>query len=121
MHKPDDLSEKASVFWDDISSTYSLRVDEWHILLSACRTMTEIERMENALSDEPVMTKGSRGQVVGHPLLAEVARHRTMLARLLKQLDLPDVTTGRSALSEKRSRAANSRWNRVRAEQAGTL
>lgn len=123
MDKPDDLTEKASAFWESVTTTFELKVDEFHVLENVCRTMDEIERLENALKNAPVMTKGSRGQEIVHPAFGEVARHRGVLARLLKALDLPyaDAAPGRSALSEKRSRAALSRWNRVRAEQAGGI
>lgn len=121
MDKPDGMGARAEDFWDSVAATYSLRLDEWHILRDACSTMNEIERLENVLKNADVMSKGSRGQQVVHPAFAEVARHRALVARLLARLDLPDPVTQRSALSEKRSRASRVRWDRVQQQREGAV
>jgi hypothetical protein len=121
MDKPDGLGDAGSAFFDDIAGKYELRPDEQRILVNACRTLDDIFRLEEALSGAELVVRGSRGQPAAHPLLAELARSRSMLARLLKQLDLPDeggVPAHGSALSEKRRAAANARWSRVRAQRA---
>ncbi len=120
MDKPDGLGEAGSAFFDEVSEKYSLRADEERLLVNACKTLDDIARLEDALSGADLLVMGSRGQSVAHPFLVEVVRSRSMLARLLKQLDLPDADAGaqRSPLSEKRSRAANVRLDRVRALRA---
>ncbi len=121
MEKPSGLGEAGSAFFDEVAAKYILRPDEERILEAACRELDHVARLEQALVGADLVVKGSRGQLASHPLLAEVARHRTLLARLLRDLDLPSedgVPAHRSALSEKRRRAANSRWDRVRAMRA---
>ena len=39
----------------------------------------------------PMTTKGSMGQLVIHPLIAEIDKHRKSRAQFLKQLALPDA------------------------------
>lgn len=123
MDKPSGLKAKGSALWDSVVPAYELKSDEFRVLESACRTLDEITRLERALATAPVMVVGSRGQEIANPLFGEVARHRALLARLVKQLDLPypDAKPGRSALSEKRAAAANTRWARVRAAREAEL
>lgn len=121
MIKPDGLGSAGLAFWDAVAEKYELRADEEMLLANASKTLDDISRLEEALSGADLLVMGSRGQTVSHPFLAELARSRSLLARLLKQLDLPSedgVPMHRSALSEKRSRAANVRWDRVRAQRA---
>jgi len=118
--QPTGLGSRGARLWKDVSSQYDMRVDELRILESAARTLDETARLERALAHEDVIVKGSRGQARAHPLVASIDGHRRLFAALLKQIDLPDPEADgqRSALSEKRSKAANVRWNRVRAQRA---
>lgn len=59
------------------------------------------------------------GQPAPHPLLGELRAHRSQLAALLKQLNLPDELTDADAevlplspTSERARKAANARWSR---------
>jgi hypothetical protein len=121
--KPTGLGSRGSRLWRDITSDYSLRADELRLLEAAAKTLDELARLERALASEDVTVAGSKGQTRAHPLVASIDSHRRLLASLVKQLDLPDAETGtgRSALSEKRSKAATTRWDRVRARRAGDL
>jgi hypothetical protein len=56
-------------------------------------------------------------QTRAHPLLAELRGMRSLLAALLRQLDLPELQADgawRSPSSIRKRDAALSRWNRVR-------
>jgi hypothetical protein len=105
---------------DRISSEYELRPDEEALLEQAAATLNELEAIEATLDGAPLMVDGPRGELRPHPLLAEQRQRRALLASLLKQLGLPDVVAEgeRSPLSTKRSRAAQTRWNRQRAAEA---
>ncbi len=121
MERPHGLGDAGSAFFDQIAAKYILREDEERILENVCRELDHIARIEQALDGADLVVAGSRGQLSAHPLLASLAQHRTLLARLVRQLDLPNddgVPAHRSALSEKRSRAAHTRWDRQRALRA---
>jgi hypothetical protein len=65
---------------------------------------------------------GSTGQLVAHPLLAEVRRHREILAKLLERLNLPagDEDAGSTPAQRRAQRAAQQRWrDRQAVNQAG--
>ena len=71
--------------------------------------MTELEALEDAVRDEGVLIDGARGQRVANPALAAIARHRTMLAKLLAELEHPETQ------SQKAVRAARERWEKAKA------
>ena len=45
--------------------------------------------MDKAIAGDGMMSVGSQGQPVAHPLLTERRLHVALVARLLRQLDLP--------------------------------
>lgn len=114
---PGGLSAPGRQLWRAVTAAYSLRPDELLLLEKVCRTADDVARIETAVVGEPLTTLGSTGQVRAHPLLAELRGMRVVLAALLRQLDLPDVAADgswRSATSERKRRAAESRWHRAR-------
>jgi len=71
---------------------YVLTPAELAMLEEACRTYDELGALEKALRELPdLVVTGSMGQPRIHPLLAEVRAHRTLLAKLTEQLNLPDL------------------------------
>ena len=80
------------------------------ILIAAVEaTMAELEALEAAVREEGVLIDGARGQKVANPAWAAIARHRTMLAKLLAELEHPETQ------SQKAVRAARERWERAKA------
>ena len=73
------------------------------------QTMAELEALEAAVEREGVTIPGARGNIVAHPALAAIARHRTMLAKLLAELEHPETQ------SQKAVRAARERWEKAKA------
>lgn len=67
-----------------------LRPDEVPLLVEACRLTDDVERLRDELADAPLTIAGSRGQMVAHPLRAELHRTTTRLESLVKTLALPD-------------------------------
>jgi hypothetical protein len=115
VQAPRGLGAKARRLWADVTTTYTLRPDELRLLEDAAREVDLIERLEEALVDEALVSPGSKGQERVSPLFAEVRQHRLVLARLLRQLDLPDVDAGRAreretVRSSRARRAARERW-----------
>ena len=121
--QPAGFKPRDAKLWHDIADNFQLRPDELRLLEAACRTLDELALIERQLVGASLVSKGSQGQEVAHPLLAAAVSHRRMYVALVKQLDLPDIDaeTGvvSHALSVKNRNAANIRWNRQRALAAG--
>lgn len=109
--KPAGLGSKAAKTWDGIASVYDLRPDELRILEDACREIDIVEILEEALKGADLMVRGSMGQQVANPLLAEIRQHRATVERFLKGLKLPDDPgADKPTRSETARAAAQARW-----------
>ncbi len=87
---PKGLSPAGRALWSTVVKTWDLRPDELAILAEACRTKDELARLEDAMKSADVLTKGSAGQTVVHPLYEAVRQHRRVLAEQLRGIGLPD-------------------------------
>jgi hypothetical protein len=78
--------------WSAVAGKYTLRPDEVTVLEDVCRTADMISALAKAWADDgsPMVTKGSMGQQVIHPLIGEMRSQRAARAMLLRQLKLPD-------------------------------
>lgn len=111
---PTGLRAAGKKLWKSLADgTYEFRPDELRILTDACRTADAIAVMEKELDAGELTVKGSQGQPVANPMLAEIRQYRALLVRQLKELHLPDED-GRAAASRSESArsAANARWRR---------
>jgi hypothetical protein len=63
--------------------------------------------LEDAVRREGVTIPGARGNIVSHPALLALVRHRKVLAEITKVLD-----PRQESQSEKARRAARERWAR---------
>jgi hypothetical protein len=61
------------------------------ILLQTCRVADVIAELDDAADDAPLTVKGSQGQQVISPFIAEARAQRALLAQLLARLALPDT------------------------------
>ncbi len=115
---PAHFAREGKRLWSEIVSSYDLRPDEVRVLADACREADLVERLEVDLRDEPLMVKGSQGQLVASPLVSEVRQHRMVLSALLKALKLPDTNATAKQkderVSEQARKAARARWERPR-------
>jgi hypothetical protein len=116
---PPGLQSRGRRLWRRIAALYDLDANDAELLTEACRVIDNCERLDAALRDQPLTTKGSRGQVVAHPLRADLRSERTLAAKLLAQLALPDdeeenpVTDWSKLTSSQRARrAARARWDK---------
>lgn len=112
--RPRNLGAGGRALWDSVAPVYELRPDEVRILLDACREADIIDRLETELVDEPLMVKGSMGQLTASPLVSELRQHRATLTGMLAKLKLPDSPAGaarkRAVVSEQARAAARVRW-----------
>lgn len=104
---PAKLAAAGRRLWLQVTSKYELRADELVTLEAACRASDRIVAME-AERDGAVTATGSMGQLVVHPLVAEIRAHEAQVTSLLAKLKLPD-DSGAAKVSQQRE-AAQSRW-----------
>lgn len=90
---------------------------ELAVLRQACATADDLARIESELAVvDRLVVKGSQGQPVSHPMLAEARACRAQIAALLARLDLdpPAEEAAPKVKGAPRSvqarRAANARW-----------
>ncbi|MEV8081134.1 P27 family phage terminase small subunit [Pseudarthrobacter oxydans] len=125
---PVELGKRGKAYYSQILEDYELEESEVQILLEAARTLDEVEALKAAVSELGVTTKGSTGQVVVNPALAEMRQARAMFARLVHQLDLPadeedeeDKSPAETAAQRDRTenarKAANARWSMDKAKR----
>lgn len=116
---PKGLRAASAKLWRQVTTDYELRADELVTLEKACRASDRIIAMESELGDT-VTTTGSMGQVVVHPLIAEIRAHEAQVASLLAKLKLPD--SGGQGVEQSRSTqarsAAQSRWSQSHGRSA---
>lgn len=105
--KPKDLGDAGSALWDSITESYELRPDEVAMLELACRARDRVVVMERERAGE-VMAVGSTGQLVAHPLIAEIRQTEAQVSSLLARLKLPDPVTGERPNQQRE--AAQTRW-----------
>lgn len=106
---PAGLSDAGEALWMEIAGPgqYILRPDERRTLEAACRAADRVVAMEEERGSA-VTSFGSTGQLVVHPLIAEIRAHEAQIASLLAKLKLPDEEGGEQ-VSQQRA-AAQSRW-----------
>jgi len=115
LKAPAGLADAGSKLWRDVTGKYALRADELITLEAACRASDRVVAME-AERDGAIMTSGSMGQPIVHPLIAEVRAHEAQIAGLLAKLKLPD-DSGAAPVSQQRA-AAQSRWASAHGQSA---
>lgn len=85
------------------------------ILARCARTADTIAALEAEAATQPLTAKGSMGQEVISPLIAEARAQTSLLDKLLKSLGLPESDEETAAKAEQRQRqarkAAQTRWN----------
>lgn len=117
IEPPVGLTKAGVDLWKSVASTYQLRPDEQAILLGACRAADMITALRAAwvAADMPMLTRGSMGQDVIHPLIGELRAQESQKAALLARLKLPDADQGAGAGTDgstKARKAAAARWDR---------
>jgi hypothetical protein len=107
--EPDGFGVAGRALWLSIAPAYTLRPDEVARLTAACRTADVIALLEMAWQrlDFPMVSRGSMGQEVIHPLIGELRTQRAAFDSMLRQLKLPDLDDA-PAVNQNRSAAQDS-------------
>lgn len=108
---PASLSRAGKALWKSVADKYELRPDEMETLLGAARAADMIAALRKAWNDagNPMLTRGSMGQDVIHPLIGELRTQEAQKAALLAKLKLPDEATPGESMNQNRD-AAKSSW-----------
>ena len=111
---PSTLNDAGRVLWESVAGKYGLRPDELAILEDACATTDMVAALEGAWDEagRPMVSAGSMGQEVIHPLIGELRAQRAYRDAALARLKLPDspaVAAGASGGSGKARKAADAR------------
>lgn len=121
MEKPADLGPAGSELWDEVMGQPDLllRADEMRLLELACRQLDTIADLREAFAADPrYMVKGSTGQPVINPLLAEIRTASGAFASLMRQLGIPDseerAAQKAELLSQEARERANIRWRKAK-------
>jgi len=104
---PAGLNDAGEALWTKVTGKYTLRADELVTLEAACRAADRVVAMEEERGTA-VTSFGSTGQLVVHPLIAEIRAHEAQISSLLAKLKLPDEQGGEQVSQQRQ--AAQSRW-----------
>jgi hypothetical protein len=106
MRSPAGLAPAGKKLWRSTVDVFDL-TDEPHkvqILTDACRVADIVAELDDAAAEAPLTVKGSMGQPVISPYIAEARAQRALLAQLLDRLGLPDTDDESQAKAEQLSR-----------------
>ncbi|RSX53951.1 hypothetical protein D2E25_0257 [Bifidobacterium goeldii] len=107
---------KGQRLWRDLTSKWEFTQAEYKLLETACYTADRIVRERRAIGDQ-LIVKGSQGQIVAHPLLAQLRADEEHLAKLLARIDMPEPEENESSGTNDGQRSSqmravvNSRWH----------
>lgn len=107
---------KGQRLWRDLTAKWEFTEEEYRLLENACYTADRIAKERREIGDE-LTVKGSMGQTVAHPLLAQLRADEEHLAKLLSRIDMPEPEENTRQGTENGERSAhmravvNSRWH----------
>jgi hypothetical protein len=113
---PAGLGARGRRFWRDTVGDFDLSDAELAVLVEACRTLDDLDRLADVVAALGPMVTGSAGQPVVNPALTEARGQRAILHRLVSALQLPDPENKPmpTAASTRGHKAAAARWQRKR-------
>lgn len=89
---PRPLGEAGRAWWDAVHREWSFDPSNEPLVVAIAESLDEIDRLKREVNRATgLMVSGSKGQLTEHPGLASLRRERTVVATLLRQLDLPDA------------------------------
>ncbi|MGL6235695.1 MAG: hypothetical protein ACRC20_10150 [Segniliparus sp.] len=102
---PHGLKTEGQRLWRAVVAEFDLSFEphKQRILFDACKTADLVQRLDEAAEDAPLTAKGSMGQEVISPLIAQSQSARSLLAQLLSRLDLPPTDEEQAERAEKLS------------------
>ncbi len=115
LSAPSGLGAAGRRLWRELTDAYEFSPGELETVRQACRVSDVLDRIDRALVDADVVTKGSRGQPVRHPLLDASVDNRALLDQLLRSLALPMPGESEGLRrSPQQAAAAQARWRRAK-------
>ena len=89
MRLPAGLTTEGRKLWRSITAEFDLENEphKLQILAQACRTVDLIAELDEAAAEAPLTVRGSMGQPVISPFIAEARAQRALLAQLLARLN----------------------------------
>jgi len=117
MRSPAGLGETGKKLWRSIHEVFDFSEEpgKVHLLTQACRVADIIAELDDAADEAPLTVRGSQGQPVTSPFIAEARVQRALQAQLLGRLGLPDndEDADEAARRSKAGKtAAKARWQR---------
>lgn len=93
MRVPAGLQKPGKALWRRITSAFDLREDpdKAELLFQACKTADQIAELDEAAAEAPLTVKGSMGQPVISPFIAEARVQRALLAQLLARMNFAEA------------------------------
>src|SRR6476469_8848631 len=89
MRSPSDLQVEGKRLWRSVTKVFDLEGEphKVQILAQACRVADQIAELDDAAAEAPLTVKGSMGQQVISPFIAEARAQRSLRAQLLGRLN----------------------------------
>jgi hypothetical protein len=120
---PAGLAERGRRLWRDVLGSYLLTPGEREVLLALCHAVDQLGKVNAELVGAPLTVKGSRGQQVPNPLLAEARAYDKTIESLQRALCLPAPGQTAGAWRNPHTKSAvDARWSRaktIRAREEG--
>lgn len=94
MRVPVGLQKPGKGLWRKITAEFELEndPDKAELLFQACKTADQIAELDEAAAEAPLTVKGSMGQPVISPFIAEARVQRALLAQLLARLNFEQAS-----------------------------
>lgn len=108
-------SDRAQRFVDAIHDEYELATDYETLLHEIAGSITMLDYLTDALTNEPAIVTGSTRQPRPNPLIEQIRAERSLLARMIKQLgvsDVPEEPAPDNWVTRQARHAAQVRWYR---------
>lgn len=115
IRAPRGLGKAGRDLWKAVVADFDPSPVEARVLGQAAATLDVIASLEAQVEVDGVMVRGSQGQPVLHPAVAEARQQRQAFGRLLAQLDFEgDGESVVSMESARARKAAQARWRQPR-------
>jgi uncharacterized protein with von Willebrand factor type A (vWA) domain len=108
---PAGLGKAGKRVWGSILREFQLDARELLVLEQAGAQADAVEALELEIASAGLVSRGSRGQPRLSPTVSELRQARLSVAKLLRDLALPDRDGG-TATTRRARKAAEARWER---------
>lgn len=112
---PQGLGDRGGAFWLALTDVLEFSPQETEVLMEACRTLDRIDDLTAAIDTDGTVVKGSMGQKVLHPAVAEVRQLQASFVRLTDALHLPEDVEAKDKFRTARAKAGAAALHGLRA------